>query len=215
MVHIGPRVKVRLSPMMPYWLRVTIGVILGVTGAVLMWLVVGKTWMTATVGAILAPLGFLLTYFIWSADRPADGYEQVLFDRPNTIVSVVLLATLGLAGVGTGFLGHASGPPSVADQTAALYAHYQSASDAYSKKSADGAATTAKVAQLRTEAATLATAIDAMPDSNAKTALKAAAASLTSAMDSLDACIGGSNGKCVDARLAAADAQSAITRATA
>ncbi|HET6405262.1 MAG TPA: hypothetical protein VFH78_11495, partial [Candidatus Thermoplasmatota archaeon] len=79
--------------MMPYWVRIALGAVLGLATALALWLLVGTPWVTATAASLLAAIGFLGSYFIWSADRLDEGYEQVLFDRPNTIVSAVLIAT--------------------------------------------------------------------------------------------------------------------------
>lgn len=198
--------------MMPYWVRIAIGAVLGLVAAVLLWLFVGVPWVTALAAAILAPLGFLATYFVWSADRLPE-YEQVLFDRPNTLVSAGMLVAFALAGLGTGFLGGAGeAAPTPADELAAMQTEYQSISDAFADKSADAEATTAALNELRSAADPLYARIEALPDGDGKTALVDAWDYLTLAMTQLKTCAGGDEAKCVDARISASEVQGALAR---
>lgn len=198
--------------MMPYWLRIAIGAGLGAAAGIALWLFVGIAWVTATGAALLAAIGFLGSYFVWSADRLPE-YEQVLFDRPNTIVAGVLVVAFALAGVGTGLLGGDAAPPTPAESVSILYARYQNGADAFVSKTADGAATTALLDELAAESQRLAPEIAALPDSSARAALIEANEHLASAIGALKACVAGESAKCLDARISAADAVNAIERA--
>lgn len=199
--------------MMSYKVRITIGVVLGLVAAVLLWLFVGVTWATALAGALLAPIGFLGSYFLWSADRPEEGYEQVLFDRPNTVVSSVMLVSFALLGLGTGFLGGGSdAPPTPADDLHAMRAEYVTLSDAIVAKELAGEEATNALNDLRGEADPLYDRIEAMPEGDAKTALIDAWDYLTLAMTQLKTCVAGDEAKCVDARVSASEVQSALAR---
>ena len=197
--------------MMPYWIRILIGALLGLAAAVALWLFVGIAWLTATVAALLAAVGFLGSYFIWSADRLPE-YEQVLFDRPNTIVTAVLLVTFAAAGFGTGFLGGSGGDLTPTDRVAILYADYQHVADAYTSDEADAETTIAALTDLRVESDRIALEVEALPEGDERDNLASANDALALAMDSLKACAGGENGQCLDARLFAADAKTALDK---
>ena len=202
--------------MMPYWVRIALGAVLGLATALALWLLVGTPWVTATAASLLAAIGFLGSYFIWSADRLDEGYEQVLFDRPNTIVSAVLIATFALAGVGTGYPGAADAAPLPPDaRLEALQHDYRAAADAYAKKEADGQATKRAMEELRVESDRIALELEAMPESERRANLIAANDALALAMDSLVACIDGDATQCLEARLFASDAQTALAKAGA
>lgn len=198
--------------MMPYWLRVAMGAILGLFAAGALWLLVGIPWLTATVAALLAAGGFLGSYFVWSADRLPE-YEQVLFDRPNTIVASVLIVAFAAAGIGTGFLGAgAPAPMAPEDRVAFLYADYQHAADAFTKQEADAEATIATMEELRVESDRIALELEALPGSEVRDHLVEANDMLALAMDSMKACASGEKSQCMDARLTAADAKAALER---
>lgn len=202
--------------MMPYWLRVVLGVVLGAAAGVASWYFLGIAWLTATLAALFAAVGFLGSYFLWSADRPEEGYEQVLFDRPNTIVTLALVVVFAGAGIGSGFLGGAAAPASgVGDDMAALYASYLATSAAFSKEEADGPTTVAKITELRAENARLKGAVDALPAGTERDGLTDANTALGAALQALEACASGTKAECVNARLAAADAQTALHKAGA
>lgn len=199
--------------MMSYWVRITIGVVLGLAAALLTWQFVGIPWATALAAALLAPVGFLGSYFLWTADRPEEGYEQVLFDRPNTIVAAIMLVCFALAGMGTGFLGAGgASPPTPADDLYAMRADYQRISDAYSAGTSEGEATIELLNALRAEADPLYERIEALPDGDATNALIDAWDYLTLAMTQLKTCAGGEEAKCLDARISASEVQSALAR---
>lgn len=90
--------------MMPYWQRVVLGALLGLFAVMALWYFVGITWLTAAIGGLVAPLVFLGSFFLFSADRPDEGYEQVLFDKPNTILAVGMIVVFAGLGVASGFV---------------------------------------------------------------------------------------------------------------
>ena len=199
--------------MMPYWLRIAIGAILGLIAAAALWLFVGIPWLTAAVAALLAAVGFLGSYFVWSADRLDEGYEQVLFDRPNTIVASVLIVAFAVAGIGSGFFGGASPAPLAPEERVAfLYADYQRAADAFTKQEVDADATSATMDELRVESDRIAIELEALPESEERAALIEANDGLALAMDAMKACVAGEKSQCMDARLMAADAKGALEK---
>lgn len=199
--------------MMPYWVRILIGAILGLSAAIALWLFVGIAWLTAAVAALLAVLGFLGSFFVWSADRLPE-YEQVLFDRPNTIVASVLVVAFAAAGFGTGFLGDSGSSAALtpAERVSFLYADYQGAADAFTSQEADADATTARIAELRLESDRIALELEALPEGEERDNLVAANDALALAMDALTACAAGDKTQCLDARFSAADAKSALDK---
>lgn len=87
---------------MNWWARVGIGAGLGL-GTTLGSAFFLEGWMIpAAAGAAIAAIGFLATFFIFNPDiaptpEYPEGYEQVLFDKPNIIASsalVVLMVSL-------------------------------------------------------------------------------------------------------------------------
>jgi len=81
-----------------YFVRVALGALLGLLAVGALAFFGVRWWIGAVAGALLAAVGFLGSFFLWSADRPEEGYEQVLFDLPNNVVSVALVVVLvGLA----------------------------------------------------------------------------------------------------------------------
>lgn len=194
-----------------FWARVAAGAVLGLLALVPLWLFVGIGWLTALAGALAAAIGFLGSYFVVSADRPDEGYEQVLFDKPNTIVAAVLLVGFALAGVGTGFLG-GDEVPTTADRVHMLRADYQRAADAFTKDEANATDTQAAIAALREESDRVALELEALPEDDARAALIAANDALALAMDALTECTNAVQDECMNARLLAADAQAALQR---
>jgi len=80
--------------MMRYPVRIAIGAGLGLAAVVGFHFVFARWWVGALIAALLGLVGFLGSFFIWSADRLDEGYEQVLFDLKNNIVSLVLVLVL-------------------------------------------------------------------------------------------------------------------------
>lgn len=199
--------------MMPYWARILIGIVLGFAAAIALWLFVGIAWLTATLAALLAGLGFLGSFFIWSADRLPE-YEQVLFDRRNSLVAGVLIVAFAAAGFGTGFLGGSGSlaPLAPIERVSFLYADYQGAADAFTSQTADAEATTARIADLRIESDRIALELEALPEGEERDNLVAANDALALAMDALTACAAGEKPQCMDARFLAADAKSALDK---
>src|SRR5581483_6354256 len=77
------------------------GVVLGLLVSLGLWFFHARWWIGGIAGGLVATLGFLATFFVWSADRLDEGYEQVLFDLPNNMVSLALaVAFVGLAFAG-------------------------------------------------------------------------------------------------------------------
>lgn len=197
--------------MMPYWARISIGAVFGLVAAVCLWLFVGIAWLTAVAAALVAAVGFLGSYFVWSADRLPE-YEQVLFDRPNTLVAAVLVVAFAGLGFGTGYLGD-DAPPTPADRVHMLYNAYQNNADAFAKQELDAEALVATLDALRVESDRVALELEALPEGDERDALTAANDALALAMDAMKACAGGTSGECMNARLSAADAQAALERA--
>ncbi|HVM46145.1 MAG TPA: hypothetical protein VM582_09440, partial [Candidatus Thermoplasmatota archaeon] len=201
--------------MMPYWVRISLGVVLGLASAAALWLLVGVAWITALVAALLAAIGFLGSYFIWSADRLDEGYEQVLFDRPNTIVTLLLIAGFALAGTGTAFIDLSDPPPTPEQRLKALYARYQSAADAHTSRTAEAATTLEKLAELRVESDRVHLEVEALPESPKRAALEKANDALALAIDAMQACVAGEREQCIEARILASDVTLALERLSA
>src|ERR1051325_2078121 len=88
---------------MRFLVRVAIGAGLGLAAAIGLSFVM-RWWIVAILAVLLALVGFLGSFFLWSADRPQEGYEQVLFDKPNSIVSGVMAVAFVAAAFGMGWL---------------------------------------------------------------------------------------------------------------
>lgn len=89
---------------MRFLVRVAMGVGLGLVAVISLSFVISRWWIVAILGALLALVGFLGSFFVWTADRPEEGYEQVLFDKPNSIVSGVMVLAFVGAAFGMGWL---------------------------------------------------------------------------------------------------------------
>jgi hypothetical protein len=193
--------------------RVAIGASLGavVLGALVVFFG-ARTWALAT-GGLLGPIGFLATFFLWSADRPQDGYEQVLFDRPNIIASIVTLALLVGGGIGAGILltPHPVDPARVAfDEQhvamAQLAQKYQTDADLYRAKKLTGdPADTFGTHREHAQEIALALQKIELGDTEKLDALKAAAAALVTVTGTMEKCVGGDEAACLDARVAMSD----------
>lgn len=195
---------------MAYWMRIAVGALLGAGALVGLWLGPGIGWLTATVAALAALIGFLGSYFVVSADRPAEGYEQVLFDRPNTLVALALVVVFAGAGFGTGLLGGDSGPDP-ADNVYALRADYQAASDAWGVDS-PAEDTLATLETLRTESDLIAGELALLPEGDVRTHLEAANDAIAFSIDALKVCAQKETRSCIEARINAADAESALQK---
>jgi hypothetical protein len=202
---------------MAYWMRIAVGAILGVVALLALWPTLGIAWVTALVAALLAAIGFLGSYFVVSADRPEEGYEQVLFDKPNTLVAAALVVLFAAAGVGTGFLPGASAEPlPPADYVFALKGDYQAAYDGWTKEDAEKEATLARIAQLRAESDRIAAYdLATLPEGGERQNLTLANDAYAFALDALKACVDADSRSCVDARVRAADGEFALQRLVA
>lgn len=203
--------------MMKFGVRVAIGAIIGLALAVALPLLLGPWWVGALAGGLIGPLAFLATFFLWSADRLDEGYEQVLFDRPNTLVSVVMLVAFAGLAFGAGFLGAGPSGPSPEEQAALaqmeeshavlerLAGEFTLANEA-ATKGGDAGDLDADLDEARATRATL-QAME-IPESllPVKGNLQKAASGLENAFNALQKCAGGDGTACLDARVAHADA---------
>lgn len=209
---------------MRYLVRVAIGLLLGALVAVPLAMFVHVLWWAAGFGALAAAVGFLGSFFLWTADRPASGddpgYEQVLFDRPNTLVSLGLVLVLAGSVVGYGVVAASSLSPEVeaalaqveADQARldALAAAYGKASTEHAEGKRPGADISSDLVVVRIDARKLAADVKAYEHPAELAALDAALAkgadAMASAIDALNKCVMGDEAMCVEARVAYADA---------
>jgi hypothetical protein len=173
-----------------YVVRIVIGIVLGLLGAAVAWWLGWRWWTGAILASVLALVGFLGSFFLWSADRPEEGYEQVLFDLPNNLVSVVLvLALVGLAfagghGLARGGAASAAAPPDPA--VAALAEHHDNLTKLYNAiqggtfSAADATNASAQLNAAKTAAATFPGSAKAGDIATAAGALAAAVGEFTS-----------------------------------
>jgi hypothetical protein len=194
---------------------VGVGVVLGAALAVGLTAWTGAWWMGALAGGLAGPLAFLATFFVWSADRPGEGYEQVLFDRPNTVLSgVMLVAFAGLA-FGAGWLAAPSGPSpgeqaalqqmdASRDGIAGLADAYSASNAAFIKGEAPGDLAP-KLQEARDARAALAALEPPASLHGHKDPLLKAATAVEAAFDALGRCVGGDTAACLDARIGHAD----------
>lgn len=204
--------------MMKYGVRVALGAVLGLalSAGLAFWL--GSWWIGALAGGLGGPVAFLATFFVWSADRPEEGYEQVLFDRPNTILGGVMLVALSGVAFGVGWIAGPGDAGLDPEEQAALARmdeshgellrlskEYATANEARSKGGDPGdldadadAARDARVALQTLEA----------PESLAplQESLLKSAKALEAAFEALKACAAGEEPECLDARIGHADA---------
>lgn len=208
---------------MQYIVRIALGALLGAVVAVPLAIFVHVLWWAAGFGALAAAIGFLGSFFVWSADRAPTatdpGYEQVLFDRPNTIVSAVLMLVLAGSVVGYGLVAASSLPPEVEAALAQvdsdesrlteLASQYKVASDDYLGGKRTGDVVSSDLVLTLRDARALAAEVKGHehPESFAKldAALAKGVGSLVAAIEALNKCAMGDEPACLDARLAYAD----------
>lgn len=190
---------------MKYVVRVALGALLGLAVTAALWFFQARWWIGGVAGGLVAALGFLLTFFLWSADRLEEGYEQVLFDLPNNLVSGALaVALVGLA-FGGGLLHKGSSAPdpsiAVADsQHDALVSLYN---DVMGGK-IDAAGLVAQQAKLKAAQE----AVAALPAGEKATLLRTASAAAGKAFDELAKC--SDLAKCPLARLEMTNAKAPL-----
>lgn len=86
-------------------MRFLLGVSVGLAALIGLHFAATRWWIGAIASGLVGVLGFLLTFFVWTADRPDEGYEQVLFDGKNSAISVALAVLLVIGGFGLSFVG--------------------------------------------------------------------------------------------------------------
>lgn len=203
---------------MKFGVRVALGALVGLGLAAGLGWSLDAWWVGAVAGGLGGPLVFLLTFFVWSADRLDEGYEQVLFDRPNTLASAFMALAFAGAAFGAGAL-HPSGPSWTPEEEAAFtqVREHESALETAAagfqqdqKTLADGGqlaledldARVATARELRDAAAAM-----ELPESFAplREPLAAASDALAASYEALRTCADGDTGACVDARVGFAD----------
>lgn len=208
---------------MQFPVRVVVGVLLGALVAIPLALFVHVLWWAAGFGALAAAIGFLGSFFLWTADRPATatdpGYEQVLFDRPNTVVSVVLMLVFAGSVVGYGALSPGGLPPETAaalaqmeadeSRLADLAAQYQKAAAEHAEGARTGDLISSDLVVVRVEARKLLDELRAAERPAEFAVMNATlvkgAEALVAALDALNDCVMGKTEACIDARIAYAD----------
>ncbi len=138
---------------MRYWVRVFVGVGVGGIAFPILWSVLANVWIGAAAAAVLAPLVFLATFFIWDADRPEDGYEQVLFDKPNSAVAAGLVLCFLFAGYAAVWTGY--GEPAAAPtprELSSVAGESKSVTDAFRNGGLDAETAASRLTSLRAEA---------------------------------------------------------------
>jgi hypothetical protein len=215
---------------MNYYARVGLGLVLGALAVAALAFFSFAWWIAAAAGALLAILAFLASFFLWTADRPEEGYEQVLFDGPNVVHALVLAAVLVGGAFGTSlFHKGASGPAIPPEELAAVEAlnaqqvvldhalsAYQKAASAFAAKTMDAKSLNSTMKPIATNTTAASDALKGLtvPERLAplSVALTAQAKALLDALAAEAKCTGGTASACMDARVAAADALAAEKR---
>lgn len=214
---------------MKYYARVGLGALLGILVAVGVAFLADSTWPVALAGGLAAPIGFLATFFVWSADRAPtpqepQGYEQVLFDRPNLLHVAVLLVVVAGGAYGHAFaFGDEEAPapdPMAAEldamqlEVVGIAQDFNAAHDAFASGSPP-----ADAGDKAQEAKSLAERIGALTVSDSlaarKDALADAAENYAAAFETLAGCVDSQASTCIEARIAQAKAAQALEEAAA
>lgn len=217
---------------MQYYVRVGVGFALGLAAVGGLSFVFDAWYWTAAAAAFTGMLGFLATFFLWSTDRPATatdpGYEQVLFDNPNIVHSLLLAALMVGVSSGAGALLGGDAPP--ADpmaaalsqeraDVAALANAYAGDLKAFQAKELDGAAFGEKVKAQQESLAELRAAHDARevtePYAETQDLLLSMLMNLGFTFDAAAKCAAGDDNGCFDARISMADYTAAADKAKA
>ena len=203
---------------MRYYTRVGIGFAMGLAlvAATSYW---EKWWLVAPIGALVAVVGFLGTFFVWSADRLPE-YEQVLFDGRNVAHALGLVTVLALAGFGTSFWGPHATPrahPALVARAAQSLAlskianDLQKASDDFKTGRLSAADAGSKVTGLIADMRGVQAAVDKLqaPAGGVEKLghLKGETKALAGALDLSLKCIAGDANACLDARVGLADSK--------
>lgn len=212
---------------MKWHVRVSLGAGLGLASTLVLGFLLDGWIAPASVGALLAVVGFLGSFFVWSADIPPTpenphGYEQVLFDRPNTVTSGILIAAMVLLGLFVPFdaepevdvSAYLASEDAVAADLDALYVGYANGLHAYDAGTVTADAFRDTLTSDRATALALLEDARALtpPDAYAETAksLRVAAEQLSASMESMDLCLSGIEPRCQMARDRLADHEAAF-----
>ena len=193
---------------MRFAIRIVIGAVLGLVAFATLWLLDVRAWVVALASGLLGPIGFLGSFFIWSADRPEIGYEQVLFDKPNSIISAVMILALAGGAFGVAHLGAGSASPPPDPNAAAMESQHQTLVHLYNLL-IQGKLASEQAPDAKTNLSTAQEAIAKLPAGPKATALATAAATLSHALDAYAGC---SYKACQTANLALFDAKDALKR---
>lgn len=216
---------------MKWFVRLAIGVFLGVAAALGMAFFLDGWIVPAAVGALLAVVGFLGSFFVWSADEPPSpanpqGYEQVLFDAPNSIASALLI--VGVVALAFFVRFDAPAGPSDAAYIAArdpllkdletLHDNFAQLRDDYTAGTLAADAFSAELQKARTASRELYDEAKLLepPASRAEEVVhvRVAAEQLSAAIESMDLCLGGIESRCQTAADRLSDHEKAFARAT-
>lgn len=193
---------------MKYVVRVVLGLVLGLLAAGLCWYLGVRWTYGAIAGALLAAIGFLGSFFLWTADRPEDGYEQVLFDMPNNLVTLALV--VGMVGASFGGAHLHRGGPSGPDpaQVAAMDESHDNLTRIYNALQAGNYSSSAAATNASNEIAGIQDTLATLPASAKLDLLTNAATALRKALNGIESCTDDA-GCQLAARLAKADALAA------
>lgn len=175
---------------MRYFVRVVLGAVLGLVAVALLGYLGVRWWIGAAAGALLGAIGFLGSFFLWTADRPQEGYEQVLFDMPNNVVSLVLVVVMVGASFGAGALLHRgpSAPSITPEQAASMDGAHDNLTHIYNAMMSGNYTTSAAASDVDGQVVAIQTALKALPPTAKGDLLLAAADALHTALKGIDAC---------------------------
>jgi hypothetical protein len=195
-----------------YYARVALGAVLGLAAVGVLWFLGVRWWIGAIAGALLGGMGFLGSFFLWSADRPSEGYEQVLFDGRNNAHALLLLVVLVGASFGGSYLHRApaAAPGPDAAALAAMDAGHDNMTRIYNAIQSGNYTSAAAAADAGAQVQAIQAALSAMPASAKGDLLKTAANALQTALDEFKGCSDAA-GCGLAGRLAKADAIGAKT----
>ena len=215
---------------MKWFVRLAIGVFLGALAALGLSFFLHGWMIPAAAGALLGVIGFLGSFFLWSADLPPSpenpqGYEQVLFDLPNSIASVALIG--GIVALAFFLPFDAPAGPSDAAYLAArdplladletLHDNFAQLRDDYGSGAIAADAFSAELQKARTASRELYVEAKALAPPASREAevlhLRVAAEQLSAAIESMDLCVSGIEARCQTAADRLSDHEKAFARA--